>query len=425
MNLMIRGDPQSKRIVYIHQYFDTPESGGGIRSYEFGRRLVEAGFTVDMITSQREAGTEKSPARWHSKKIAGMNVHSIQVPYSNSMSFIQRLKAFASFAFFAGFKARELDGDVIFATSTPLTVIIPAIVAKLFRKTPIIFEVRDLWPEMPIAVGSLKNPVLKYFARLLERIAYSSAEHVVALSPGMRDGIKRVNPGVPVIVIPNSSDIELFQSITDDQVREWRNQQSWLKGRKLVVYVGTFGVLNDVPYLVELANQLQDKTDEIAFLLVGDGADKNRVVQLAKDYELLDELVFVWDRLPKQEVLTIVRSADIVTSSFLPIKEMEVNSANKFFDGLAAGKPIAINYGGWQADLLHESGAGIVLNRDVKLAASQLYEFIVDHEKMSKSQAASNALAHEQFDRAKLFRRLLDALHSVLREEFHKSESAT
>src|SRR5690625_3260213 len=154
------------KIIYLHQYFNTPEMSGGTRSYEMARRLVTAGHEVHMITSWRDP--DRADENWFETVEAGVNVHWLPVPYSNHMSYGERIKAFSRFAHQAGTKAKELQGDVIFATSTPLTIAIPAISASKKHKVPMVFEVRDLWPELPIAIGALNNPILKWAAKRLE-----------------------------------------------------------------------------------------------------------------------------------------------------------------------------------------------------------------------------------------------------------------
>jgi len=158
------------KIIYLHQYFNTPDMSGGTRSYEMARRMVAAGHEVQMVTSYREPGSNRS--EWFKTEEAGIQVHWYPVPYSNHMSFAQRIKAFFSFALAARKKAVELDGDIIFATSTPLTIALPAVSASRKKKIPMVFEVRDLWPEMPIAVGALKNPLMRFAAHKLEHWAY-------------------------------------------------------------------------------------------------------------------------------------------------------------------------------------------------------------------------------------------------------------
>ena len=202
------------KITYIHQYFNTRDMSGGTRSYEMARRLVSMGHEVTMITSWRSShvGTH-----WFETDESGIKVLWLPVKYSNHMSYAARVRAFFRFAFGAARKAASLPADVVFATSTPLTIAFPGIFAAKALNVPMVFEVRDLWPELPIAIGALKNSMLKYAAVRLERFAYNNSSRIIALSPGMRDGVVRSGYSENrVTVIPNSADLELFDPISTE-----------------------------------------------------------------------------------------------------------------------------------------------------------------------------------------------------------------
>ena len=148
------------RIVYLHKYFVTPEMPGIVRSYEMARRLVAMGHEVHMVTTDQRLDAEaaKRPA-WRVTNEAGIHVHWTAVPYDNTQAYGDRLRAFLTFAWRAARKAIELRGDVIFATSTPLTIAIPALLATWRTRRPLVFEVRDLWPAVPIAIGAIRKPL--------------------------------------------------------------------------------------------------------------------------------------------------------------------------------------------------------------------------------------------------------------------------
>ena len=227
------------RIVYLYQYFTTPEIGGGTRAYEFARRWVAAGHEVFVLCLDPEPRPANAPAGWRRTEVEGINVLSIPVQYSNSLSPKDRLKVFGEYAVSAAKLARKLHPDVIYATSTPLTIALPAIAATAGSSTPYVFEVRDVWPDVPIAMGYLENPVLRAAAKQLERAAYSRASHVVALAPGMKADI--VAKGVPdskVSVIPQGCDVGLFTDADGSRVRA---EHDWLRERQLVLYAGTMG----------------------------------------------------------------------------------------------------------------------------------------------------------------------------------------
>jgi len=392
------------RIIYLHQYFNTPQMEGGTRSFEMARRLVSWGHEVHMITSDRNpSGFNK----WYQTEEDGINVHWLPVPYSNEMNYSRRILAFLKFVQHSWRKALEVPGDIVFATSTPLTIALPAILAARKRGLPMVFEVRDLWPELPIAIGALKNPGAIFLARKMEDLAYKNSEHVVALSPGMRDGVMATGyPAHRVSVIPNSSDTDLF-SVDSDLGNKWRATQPWLGDRPLVVYAGTLGEINGVDYLVRLAKVVQAVDPEIRFLVVGSGRMKSMVAKAAERDGVLGVNFFMMDGVQKENMPEILSAATIATSLFVDLEPMWANSANKFFDGLAAGKPLMINYGGWQAEILQRSKAGFVLPAtDLESAGQKLIHHIRDGEWVHKAGHEASQLARGQFDRHGLARQM-------------------
>lgn len=389
---------------------------GGTRSYEMGRRFVDWGHEVHMITSDRSESTDKTD--WYRTEESGMQVHWLPVAYSNKMGFKDRVKAFLKFATYASFKAASLEGDVVFATSTPLTIAIPGIFASKIKGRPMVFEVRDLWPELPIAIGALQNKSLISMAQWLERRAYNNASQVVALSPGMKEGVLRTGyPENKVHMIPNSCDIELF-NVPEEEGLKFRKNHEWLGDRPLVIYAGTFGKINDVCYLVRVAAEMKKIAPEVRFLIVGRGAEEQKIKLLAEELNVLNTNVFMPGKLPKEEMPALFSAADITTSLFMDLKEMWANSANKFFDGLASGTPIAINYYGWQAEVLQENDAGLVISpNDHKKAAIKLSEHLSDHEWLKKAGENAKALATERYNRNLLAKKLENALMDAVEND--------
>lgn len=389
------------RILYLHQYFATPQSSGGTRSYEFAKRLIAKGHEVHFITSPGYLPEQyKQVSKTTTVKFDGIPVTIIPVPYGNKMSFSRRIRAFISFACRASIEAMKHKPDVIFATSTPLTIAIPGIFAKLWRRRPMVFEVRDLWPELPIAIGALNNPVLKLAGSMLEWVAYHSSRHVVALSPGMADGVRRRGISEDrVTTIPNSCDVAAFD-VPRERGRHVREKLGLDDQTPLIVYTGTFGHINGVSYLVDLADEVRKIDPGIRFLIVGGGVERDKVHRRAEELGVVGDNLTLWDSVRKEEVPDVLAAADIATSLFVPLEPMWNNSANKFFDALAARKPIAINYGGWQKDILEESGAGIALpHDDLPRAATDIAAFARDAARLQQAGESSRMLAHERFSR--------------------------
>lgn len=276
-----------------------------------------------------------------------------------------------------------------------------------------VFEVRDLWPELPIAMGALQSPASRSAARALEWIAYHGSREIIALSPGMADGIAR--RGIPrsrITVIPNGCDLSMFTPAEPDLAAYRRASLPGIAPEQPVIfYGGTFGRINDAGWLIDVASAMRKSAPDVQFVLAGSGAEKAAIEQKARQLDLLGHNVRILSSVPKEEMPLLLGNATIATSLFGPVREMWNNSANKFFDALAAGKPIAINYQGWQADLLQARGAGLVLPQSSpSTAAAVLLDALRDSGRLLTMRQEALRTARELFDRDKL----ADQLEQVL-----------
>lgn len=392
------------KIIYLHQYFNTPKMSGGTRSYEMAKRLVAAGHEVHMVTSWVKATSQTD---WFEENIDGIKIHWFPNPYNNKMSFKQRIQAFLRFAYAAMQKVATIPADIVFASSTPLTIAIPGILGARKQKIPMIFEVRDLWPEVPIAMGILKKPYQIFLAKKLEKWAYKNSAHIVALSPGMKEGVIGTGyPEINVSVIPNSSDNALFEVSAED-FEDFKSRNSWLPRGKVLVYTGTFGMVNDVGVAVDFAKELKKRQSNISILLIGDGLEYDKVYQRAIDENVLDQTLYIRKQVPKTEIPYFLKYAAMASSFAIDLPAIQANSANKFFDALAASKPILINYGGWQKYIIENNQCGIVAwKKPIKEIIDEVEAFL--NNKARYDQACKNAkyLALNDFSRDILAKKL-------------------
>jgi glycosyltransferase involved in cell wall biosynthesis len=367
-----------------------------------------------MVTSIRRA--ERASGHWQESIVDGIHVHAIPVPYSNTMPYYDRIRAFMRFAFHAALRASRLGADLVFATSTPLTIALPAVYAGWRSKAPMVLEVRDLWPELPIAIGAVRGPVSIGASRWLERFAYRHAARIIALSPGMRDGIAAAGyPMDRIEVIPNAADLDLF-SVARETGQAYRTR---LPGgdKAVVTYAGTLGRINGVGYLAHIAARSKEKGLAITFLVVGRGAERDAIASLAERLGVLGDNFHMLEPIPKAEMPYLLSATDLALSLFVDLPEMWNNSANKFFDALASGTPVAINYQGWQADLIRETGAGVVLPAsDPDGAAEMLIDLISDVPRLEAAGSAALHLAESRFNRDLLFVRFENALVAAAQE---------
>jgi len=398
-------------IIYLHQYFSTPSMSSGTRSFEMARRLVKSGHEVHIISLKHSRA--KIGKQYFSIE-KGIYVWWLPIKYSNKMSYIQRIFSFIRYCYYAYVSARKIDYDLVFATSTPLTISIPGILLSKLKKTPFILEIRDLWPELPIAIGALKSPITIYFAKLLEKWSYQCSDHIIGLSEEMCNKIAMNGPlNSNISNIPNGCDIDLF-NVENEKGEEFRSKYDWLGQNPLVIYTGALGKMNNVVFLVEIANHMIKINSDIRFLIIGKGKEENLIHDYAYKLGVLNNNLFMIREIPKNYIVNIYSAATVCTSIFLPVKEMEANSANKFFDALASGKPLMINYGGWQARLIEEYKAGIVVPpNNVSKASKQLESFIANEERLVHAGKAAKELANRYFDRDKLYQSFENVLLKV------------
>lgn len=353
------------KITYIHQHFRLPTQAGGTRSWEFARRLASDGHEVTLIC----AGVGNRRFREQ-----GFDVVQLPVSYSNSMGTMRRIVAFLHFMTSATRVALATQTDIVLASSTPLTVVVPGILAAMTRRVPFVLEVRDLWPEGPIALGVLRSKFAQFLAKRLELVAYARASRIIALSPGMRDGILRVNPSARVTVIPNACDTALF-NIPEVERLAFRRANDWGDSELVVVYAGSLGRIYDTQWTVETASHCIGK--EVRFIMIGDGAFREAGELLADKLGLNSGKLFL-GALSKYETAKYVASSDLALSTVIDAPALRPASINKVFDGLAAGRPILFNHEGWLSDLVCEGKAGWRLSRDTRKAAEQIRELAAD-----------------------------------------------
>lgn len=390
------------RIVYIHQHFNFPWEPGWQRPWQFARRLASAGHQVTVICGGRAAVREE---------MEGVEVHRLAVPYENAMAFQQRVRSFVSFMARASWYAAKVDADIVFASSTPLTTAVPGIIASRLRRAPFVFEVRDLWPEAPVALGFLRNRSIIRAAEALEKIAYRAADQVIALSPGMEAGIKRVWPQAKTTVVPNASDVENFAPGRAERAAI-RAQLGWAEDETVLFYAGSFGVTYEVPWLIRLAGELLQRDARFRVVAYGEGADSKKCRAVAREYGL-DPAEVLPGKIPRVEIERMLPAADFAVSTLVDNPALEINSLNKVFDALAAARPVLFNHAGWLPEVLAAHGAGWQLSKIPAEAAEQLVGGIATGR--IGTEAASDqalALAREEFDRDLLFQRFLRVMET-------------
>lgn len=412
------------RVIYFHQHFSTPKGAGGIRSYEMARNLLAHGHSVTMVCGSNVLadtgleGEQKNGLRRGC--VDGINVIEICLPYSNYDRLTKRAMIFLKFALRSIKIAMREDYDVLFATSTPLTSSIPGIVIRILKpKKKFVFEVRDLWPELPKAMGVVTNPVVLGALWGLEQLSYATMNAGVALSPGIRKGMQmHFGAGKTVTMIPNGCDLELLRPRAFDADCDKDTIPVLPKNGVRCIFTGAHGIANGLDAVLDAAVVLKKmKRPDIHLILIGDGKLKPALKKRAAR-EGLDNCLFL-DPISKLKLAKLLRRVDIGMMILDNVPAFYYGtSPNKFFDYISCGLPVLNNYPGWLADLISEHQCGIAVPPEDPEAFAEALIRLSDNPALRKQMGEnSRRLAESQFSRRLLADRMVSFLEAVVKTE--------
>ena len=389
------------KILYLHQHFSTPQGSTGLRSYSNAQALIDNGHEVTMLCGSYESGETGLTGNFHNGVRKGVvdriSVIEIQVPYSNKVSFLKRYLVFLSF-FIKGIPIVLTNNfDILFASSTPLTVGLFGLLGKWLRRKPFVFEVRDLWPELPKSMGVIKNPMAILVLSIMEWLSYKSADKIIGLAPGINKGIEKhgISKG-KIHLIPNGCDLDIFNP---------QNTEPWLpfvptNNITVASYCGTFGEANEVENIVKVAIKLKDRgRHDIKIVLAGDGSKREIIEQMKKDHGL--DNLYICGLIDKRKNAGLLSASDVGLQVLKNVPAFyEGTSPNKFFDYISSGTPVIINYPGWISSLIERNSCGYVVPPDCYEEFANTLERVADNKKNNAKKGANALeLAQTQFDR--------------------------
>jgi len=410
------------KLIYIHQYFVTNEGTSGTRSYDVSRYLVEMGHAVTMICGLHEQSSLPRMPWWRLFRthwIDGIKVVVCNTYYSNKLGVPARLWAFVKFAVLSTTACLlERKADLIFATSTPLTVGIPARIGAAIKRIPYVFEVRDLWPEDLLDAGRIK-PGLQYKAwEWLERFSYAGAARILLVSRGFHDRLlQRGFPPDRLETILLGADGQLFRDVTPDQAFLANHG---LAGKTVAVYTGAHGDANGLFQVIDAAERLRDRPD-IAIVLIGDGKMREALKADVARRGLTN--VYLLDPVPKHRLPGILAACHIGLMILKQIRRPRWVTPNKIFDYMFAGIPSIVNFAGTTADMVVADGTGVasVPGSADDLAAKIAYWADHPEERAAIGRRAREG-AWQKYDRRMIARQLCDVLEMVLRAGHQRTE---
>ena len=346
-------------------------------------------------------------------RVDGIDVIEICLPYSNYDSLGKRALIFIKFALKSISVAWREDYDVLYATSTPLTAGIPGILMRILKPgKKFIFEVRDLWPELPRAMGVVTNPFVLGGLWALEQFSYAAMNAGVALSPGIREGMRKGGgAGKTVAMIPNGCDLDLFRPGTlygaEGEVQLPSIPETGLR----CIFTGAHGIANGLDAVLDSARILKEKKrSDIHLLFIGDGKLKPHLKQRAAE-EGLGNCLFL-DPIPKTMLARFLQRVDVGMMILDNVPAFYYGtSPNKFFDYISCGLPVLNNYPGWLAGLITEHRCGIAVPPENPTAFADALISLADKPEMRWQMGQnSRKLAEHEFSRDQLADQLVSFL---------------
>ena len=380
------------KVLILHQHFNTPAEGGALRSYYLAKALLEHGYQPVVITGRGKGSREEV-------NVEGIEVHYLPVAYDNSFGFWKRAISFLQYVWLSTQHAGSIkDVKICYAISAPLTVGLAASCIKFLHKIPFIFEVGDLWPDAPIQMGFVRSYFLKSILYKVERFIYSDAQSIVALSEKIKSGIEKRTRNKVIHVIPNMADTEFYRPETKDPLLQRKLNTD---GKFVVSYIGAIGLANGLDFFLECARASQRAGQPVQFILCGDGAMLESLKRVAQQYQLSNFSIIPFQS--REGVKEVMNVTDASFVCYKPLPILETGSPNKYFDALACGKLILINFGGWIKDEIEKEGCGCYINsRQPAEFVATVQTFIDSKQQLEQYQAASRRLAEAKYTRRML-----------------------
>ncbi|MGI6711807.1 MAG: glycosyltransferase family 4 protein [Bacillota bacterium] len=407
------------KILYLTQYFFTPNQAGGSRHYHQVKYLADCGHKVDVLTSYVQDHMSRAIAEKYRGKLfvkeywGNITVYKTYASGNYGRGFLDRMKNYLSFMFCALICGLKIPGnyDLVFASSPSLFVGGAGYLLSKWKKGRFVLEVRDLWPRSAIVLGFLKNKIFIKMARWLEIFLYRKAALIIAVTGGIEKAVgEALGDNNKVKLITNGIDPDFF---SQPQLIDFKKRYG-LEGKFINIYVGAHGVNNDLETIIEAADRLKD-FEEIQFVFVGGGDHKANIINMCAE-RVLRNVHFLPPQ-PKNTVKDLLKSADVCLLAIKKDTFFQGTLPNKLFDYLASGKPVvaAVPHEGESASLIAHFQGGIVCSpengAEMAQAILKLYQ---DTELRNSFGGASRTDALRCFSRERLAAELEESLKNTV-----------
>lgn len=367
------------RILYLSQYFPPEMGAPSARVYELARRWVQAGAKVTVLTGFPNHPTGEIPESYRGYRFLeeekdGIRIVRTYIYAAPNKGFFIRILTYLSFMFSSILQGTRKTGeqDIVIATSPQFFVGIAGYIISRLKGIPFIFEVRDLWPESIVQLGELKNKLIIRFLEWIEMFLYRKSTHIVGVADSTVDILtKRGVPQSKISIIKNGVDLQLFIN---------KNRQDELKlkfkldGKFVISYIGTHGLSHSLDKVIETAH-LMRSNEKVIFLLVGEGAEKEKLKAEANQFNLQN--VIFSDQINKEELPAYYELSDVVLVTLRKLPLFKHVIPSKIFEIMAMNRPIIISVDGEARKLVEDARAGVFSEPEKPTALKEKIEYLL------------------------------------------------
>ncbi|RNC70381.1 MAG: glycosyltransferase WbuB [Desulfuromonadales bacterium] len=403
-------------VLFLTHYFPPEVNAPASRTYENARRWVRDGHRVTVITcTPNHPNGVVYPGyrnRWcFQEELDGIRVLRVKTYLSANKGFAKRIANYISYMISATlFSTLVRDVDVVVSTSPQFFCGLAGYFASRMRRAPWVVEIRDLWPESIIAVGAIRSRAVIDLLEGLETFMYSRADHVVAVTDAFKRHIAGRGVGVEhITVIKNGADLERF---TPGPKENAFRKEYGLEGKFVVSYVGTHGMAHGLDTIFEAAEAMRDRED-IVFLLVGDGAERERLLTRKEEQGLSNVLMI--PQQPKERMPEIINASDACMVLLKKNDLFKTVIPSKIFEAMAMERPIILGVEGESREIVEQGRCGLCIEPE---NAVELAEAIrrLDADERLAGDLGQNGRCYVStvFDREVLARRYLETLSPLV-----------
>jgi glycosyltransferase involved in cell wall biosynthesis len=414
------------KILYVSQYFPPEMGAPAARASELACHWAQAGHDVSVLTGFPNHPTGVVPPEWRGRlrrliyreRTGRVDVFRTWLwPLPNRKAH-ERMRNYASFCVSAALRGLAIPRpDVIIASSPQLLVGLAGWWLAFARQLPFVFEVRDLWPESLAAVGvGDENSLLHHTLAAVAKFLYQRSDRIVVVTPAFKDHLIRRwrVPAEKIAVVENGVETDLFApvpSAANDALRRELGGEA----KFLVCYIGTMGMAHGLETLLDAAGQLQHQRSNAQFLLVGEGAEKERIKAMAQSHGLAN--VCFLDQQPREKIPAFISASDVCLVLLKKADVFKTVIPTKMLEFMSCARPVILGVDGQARQIVEDAGAGLVIEPENAAALVQaVNQLSADRELGVRLGQKGREYILRNFSRGRTAEKYIDVLQSLVRK---------